>query len=103
MTRTKRNIAGFFLLTQVVNLPTVAYAALYDRGHGLIYDSVLNITWLQDAQYAQTSGVDSDGLFTWSDAEAWVNQLNYMGISGWRLPSLTPVGGGASFNTNFSF
>ena len=27
-------------------------AALYDRGNGLIYDDVLDITWLQDANYA---------------------------------------------------
>ena len=33
------------------------YAALHDRGSGLIYDDVLNITWLQDANYAKTSGV----------------------------------------------
>src|SRR5215510_9365296 len=103
MIRTRLNIAGFLLLTQVVNLPVVAYAALYDRGQGLIYDSVLNITWLQDAQYAQTSGFDSDGLFTWSGAEAWVNQLDYLGITGWRLPTLTPVGGGTKFNVNPSF
>ena len=29
-----------------------ATAALYDRGNGLIYDDVLDITWLQDANYA---------------------------------------------------
>jgi len=28
----------------------------------MIYDDVLNITWLQDADYAQTSGYDPDGL-----------------------------------------
>ncbi|NNF16437.1 MAG: hypothetical protein HKN70_06795 [Gammaproteobacteria bacterium] len=31
-------------------------AALHDRGNGLIYDDVLDITWLQDANYALTSG-----------------------------------------------
>jgi hypothetical protein len=25
-------------------------AALYDRGNGLIYDDVLNVTWLEDAK-----------------------------------------------------
>ena len=33
-----------------------ANAALIDRGNGLIYDSYLNITWLQDANYSVTSG-----------------------------------------------
>ena len=38
-----------------------AQAALHDRGGGLVYDDVLNVTWLQDANYAQTSGYDADG------------------------------------------
>src|SRR5262252_9804231 len=97
MRKEKLSSAGIALLTLV--LPCMCYAALYDRGNGLIYDSVLNITWLQDAQYAQTSGYDSDGIFDWADAETWVHQLNYMGITGWRLPTLTPVAGGTSFNT----
>ena len=52
-----------------------ATAALYDRGNGLIYDDVLDITWLQDATYAQTSGYDSDGKMNWNDANNWVNAL----------------------------
>ena len=31
-----------------------AQAALVDRGNGLLYDNVLNLTWLQDANYAKT-------------------------------------------------
>lgn len=38
-----------------------AQAALHDRGGGLLYDDVLNVTWLQDANYAMTSGYDADG------------------------------------------
>jgi len=87
-----------------------AQAALYDRGHGLIYDDVLNVTWLQDANYAVTSGyaaahvtggmnsVDSvliDGRMGWQAAKAWVDQLVYMGYDNWRLPSVgeNPVSG----------
>ena len=33
-----------------------SFGALYDRGNGLIYDDVLDVTWMQDANYAQTSG-----------------------------------------------
>ena len=47
-----------------VVISSSSHAALYDRGNGLIYDDVLNITWLQDANYAQTSGYDSDGRMT---------------------------------------
>src|SRR5262249_41759773 len=77
--------AGIVLLTMA--LPCLSHAALYDRGHGLIYDSVLNITWVQDAGLAGSP-------MHWNDAEAWVGGLTFDGISGWRLPTLTPVAGG---------
>ena len=67
-----------------------ATAALYDRGNGLIYDDVLDITWLQDANYAQTSGYDSDGMMNWNDANEWANNLVYAGHDNWRLPSMGP-------------
>ena len=63
------------------------FAALYDKSNGLIYDDVLDITWLQDANYAQTSAYDSDGRMTWSQANAWADQLSYGGYDDWRLPS----------------
>ena len=50
-------VAGLFTVS--------AQAALYDRGNGLIYDDVLNITWMQDANYAQTSGYEADGQMAW--------------------------------------
>ena len=62
-------------------------AALHDRGNGMIYDDVLNVTWLQDLNYAQTSGYDADGLMTWAEAMTWTSQLNYQGFTTWRLPS----------------
>ena len=68
-------------------LPFTANAALYDRGNGLIYDDVLDITWLQDGNYAKTSGYDSDGLMTWSNAKTWAAQLEYGGYDDWRLAS----------------
>ena len=52
-----------------------------------IYDDVLDITWLQDANYAQTSGYDSDGRMHWLQAKAWAAQLSYDGHDDWRLPS----------------
>ena len=66
-----------------------AQATLIDRGNGLIYDNVLNITWLQDANYAMTSGFDADGLMNWADAMAWANGLVYQGFSDWRLPTIS--------------
>jgi hypothetical protein len=63
------------------------HADLWDRGGGLIYDDVLKITWLQDANYAKTSGYDSDGRMNWSQATTWAANLVYGGYSDWRLPT----------------
>jgi len=72
-------------------------AALIDRGGGLIYDSALNITWLQDANYSRSSGYDPNGMMSWSQAMTWASNLNYYdmvrdkNLTGWRLPSSTPI------------
>lgn len=67
-----------------------AWAGLTDLGNGLIYDSDLNIIWLQDANYAMTSGYDSDGKMTWDDAKTWAENLSYQGYNDWRLPISDP-------------
>lgn len=69
-----------------------AQASLFGRGGGLIYDDILNVTWLQDANYAKTSGYDTDGLMTWDQAQAWADNLVYGGYSDWRLPFITDSG-----------
>ena len=60
---------------------------LIDRGRGLLYDVERDLTWLQDTNYARTTGRSTDGQLTWDDAKAWVAGLNYRGIKGWRLPT----------------
>lgn len=82
-------------------LSGAAQAALIDRGGGLIYDDVLNITWLQDANYAQTSVYDTDGRMNWANANAWAAGLSYGGFDDWRLPTVGPVNG-TSFNYGYS-
>jgi hypothetical protein len=86
------------VLNMVFGLTTAANATLWDRGNGLIYDDVLNITWLQDANYAMTSGTalpcgpgapecdPARGLMPWDQAMEWAAQLEYGGYTGWRLP-----------------
>jgi len=74
----------------LLGLTGTAHATLYDRGGGMIYDSTRNITWLADMNYAKTSGYDSDGLMTWSQATAWANNLVFGGYDDWRLPTLNP-------------
>ncbi len=65
----------------------ISGATLSDRGGGLIYDEDQDITWLQYANYAYTSGYDSDGLMNWDAAVTWADQLVYGGYDDWRLPT----------------
>ena len=75
------------LAASVLLFSSSAHAELIDRGGGLIYDDVLNVTWLADMNYAKTSGYDSDGLMNFTNANAWAASLVYGGFSDWRLPS----------------
>ena len=76
-------------------------AALNDRGGGLIYDDVLDITWLADANYAQTSNYDSDGGMDFDEANTWAAGLSYGGYDDWRLPTaLNQDGSGPCANIN---
>jgi len=91
-----------FVLTtaMILAFSTGAWAALIDRGGGLIYDDVLNITWLQDANLAATntfgvSGINADGTMNWTTAQAWIAAMNtagYLGFSDWRLPTTPDAG-----------
>lgn len=69
-----------------------AEARLIDRGCGLIYDTTLNVTWLQDANFASTSGYAASGHMSYSNAMTWANDLKYYdscrGVwwTDWRLP-----------------
>jgi hypothetical protein len=90
-------VAGVLLLLSMA--PSVS-ASLINRGGGMIYDDVLNVTWLQDANYAKTSGYSATGLMNWTDANAWAQGLVYGGYSDWRLPTVGPVNGTA-FNMSY--
>lgn len=67
------------------------------------YDTVLDITWLADGDYAQTSGYDADNRMTWDEAQTWIGTLNsssYLGVNNWRLPQVWDSG---SDGCNFSY
>lgn len=82
---------------------TLSHASLIDRGGGLIYDDVLDITWLQDTNFALTNG-DNDGRMDWYQANAWADGLSYydsvrnVTYDDWRLPGISPIDG-ISYNT----
>jgi len=94
----KRSSFCLALLAVLLLSAVPAFAGLINRGNGLIYDTTLNITWLQDANYAMTSGTalpcapgarecnPAAGNMPWDQANAWANQLVYGGYDGWRLP-----------------
>jgi hypothetical protein len=73
-----------------------ASATLFDRGGGLIYEDVLDVTFLQDIYYAGT-------LHSWGGAMAWASNLAYydsvrnVTYTDWRLPTADPSCG---FNFN---
>ncbi|MDO9310866.1 MAG: DUF1566 domain-containing protein [Nitrosomonas sp.] len=70
-----------------LGLISTANANLEARAGGMVYDDVLDITWLADADYAKTSGYDSDGWMYWNDAMTWAAGLSYGGYDDWRLPT----------------
>ena len=91
----RSSTAIFIAITATAS--TLAQATLIDLGGGMIYDDTLNVTWLQNANYAETSGyddtlygTDTGGAMTWADATVWASNLNYGGYSDWRLSDVTP-------------
>ncbi len=107
------------VLVALFGFSGVSQAILWDRGGGLIYDDVLDITWLQDAMYSGTSGYtdelceqyywyDSDmvepGWMLWEDAMEWAENLTYGGYDDWRLPETGPeVAGGNITSSELGF
>lgn len=94
-----KKTATMVILAAGIGFTGGSQATLIDRGSGLIYDDVLNITWLQDANYAKTSGYDADGLMDWTSANTWATNLVYhdsvrnIDYSDWRLAESMPVNG----------
>lgn len=56
-----RKFLGALVIFVILIISGSVDAALVDRGGGMIYDTDRDITWLQDMNYAKTSGYDADG------------------------------------------
>lgn len=100
---------AILLLVFMLSFVGPANSTLWDRGGGLIYDDVLDVTWLQDANYAATSGYSTNGgLMTFSEASDWAANLAYYDSirdvhwNDWRLPDVLPVDG-TSFNYSLEY
>ena len=109
-----KTLTTSIVLCTVLAISGVAQASLVDRGGGLIYDDVLNVTWLQDANYAKTSGYTNNtvsptnnGLLYSGELNAWITTLSYydsvrnVTYTDWRLPTIAPSNG-SNFNYNYA-
>lgn len=82
-----------------------SHAALVSRlGGQAVYDTVLDITWLADANAGAGSAFDdgvstTDGFMTWASAKAWAANLMVGGVTGWRLPTTTQPDSSCSSQT----
>ena len=79
-------------------------AALVSRlGGQAYYDTVADLTWLADANYAMTSGYVAanavTGTMGWQAANVWAAQLTVGGVSGWRLPKTLQPDTSCSFQS----
>ena len=69
-------------------ITTAASATLVDKGDGLIYDTVKDITWSQPTWF----GHGWEYL-----ADIWAPGLTLGGVSGWRPPYISIAAGGGPF------
>jgi hypothetical protein len=89
-----RRLLIVFIIMYGISVP--ANASLINFGGGIIYDDDRDLMWLQDANYARTSGYDADGMMTWSEANNWIvyiNDIEYLGYSDWKLPHADSICG----------
>jgi hypothetical protein len=95
-----------FVFTAALAISTAsAQATLVNRGGGMVYDTELNITWLQDWNLAKTTGytapgAGADGRMTWGAAQQWAADLVHGGYDDWRLPTMVDTGTPGCNNSN---
>ena len=101
----------------------VSHAQLHPRGGGLIYDDVLDVTWLQDTNVIAGTSYDNapetesragtgnttDGKVSWFNAMAFAENFSYYDSvrdvywQNWRLPELKCWNDGVDFNHDRRF
>ncbi|MCF6281865.1 MAG: cytochrome c3 family protein [Candidatus Polarisedimenticolaceae bacterium] len=98
ISRSKRIVAAVVGCASLLSGGAV-YGALIDRGGGLIYDSSQDITWLANANLAQSQGADAngDGFMIYQEALDWTVDLIFfdsvrgINLDSWRLPTASYV------------
>lgn len=105
----KRIFILMIAFVMITGFTVKAHAVLIDNIDGTVTQNRFDgssLMWLKDANYAMTSGYDSDGLMNWwAAANGWIASLNstsYLGYTDWRLPATNPVNG-VNYNYNFHY
>ena len=75
------------LVIVLVMVSTAANATLINRGNGLVYDTINNLTWTQNASISENP-INPGNTRDLPDSLAWVFDLNYAGIGNWQLPDI---------------
>jgi len=83
-----------------LEMPPAADADLVPSADGMtVYDTVMHVTWLADANFAakqtfNTAGINTSGSMNYAAAVTWVAAMNaynggagYMGHNNWTLPT----------------
>jgi hypothetical protein len=86
---------ALLLLAALLLTATSRAEFLFERAGGAaVYDWHQDITWLQDANYAATSGYDLDGRLRYADTLIYIDYLNasqFLGVTSWRMPVMNYV------------
>ncbi len=85
----------------------LAHATLIDRGGGMIYDTTLDITWMANANLAESQGADAnnDSVLSLQEALGWVTDLvvfdsvRNINLDDWRLPVASYVNTNTNIHT----
>jgi hypothetical protein len=95
-----RKFILIILSLMVIGISTLSHAALIDRGGGLIYDSDLNVTWLQTASnLPRLWSVTLDGIVgarPYADNFTYYDSVRSVTWSDWRLPTTSASPSGAA-------
>ena len=97
---TKPLFAAIALSVGLLSATTANANLVSALGGQVVNDTDLNITWLANANLADTqdfgvSGIDANGRMTWYTAQSWIgamNTANYLGYNDWRLPTTIDIG-----------
>jgi hypothetical protein len=99
--KTTKSLFAVIALSVGLLSATTANASLISAlGGQVVNDTDLNITWLANANLADTqafgvSGINANGQMNWNTAKLWIaamNTANYLGYNDWRLPTVTDTG-----------